>query len=86
MFPLPDLIDVKTGEEDETVLFKERCKLYRYVTEINEWKERGTGEIKILKNPQTNTQRVVMRREQVSNVSVSLSPYLCRCLPVYLSF
>lgn len=30
VIPLPDLIEVKTGEEEETVLFQERAKLLRY--------------------------------------------------------
>lgn len=28
---LPDLVEVKTGEEDETVLYAHRAKLYRFV-------------------------------------------------------
>lgn len=63
--PLPDLVEVKTGEENEEIVFKERCKLYRYWPETKEWKERGAGDVKVLKNPQDNTYRVVMRREQV---------------------
>lgn len=46
--PLPDAIVVTTGEEDETVLFNERAKVFRYVTETKEWKERGVGQFKIL--------------------------------------
>ena len=58
-------VEVKTGEEDEEVLFKERCKLYRFATETKEWKEKGVGEIKILKHKQTSAYRVLMRRDQV---------------------
>ena len=58
-------VEVKTGEEDEEVLFKERCKLYRFFPETKEWKEKGVGEIKILRHKETNAHRVLMRRDQV---------------------
>lgn len=38
---LPDEIVVTTGEENETKLFGERAKLYRYDAESKQWKERG---------------------------------------------
>jgi hypothetical protein len=59
------VVEVKTGEEDEDVMFANRCKLYRYDKDTAQWKERGTGEIKILSNPASIKCRVVMRREQV---------------------
>ena len=43
-----DEVEVKTGEEDDQVLFMSRAKLYRFVE--GEWKERGLGDMKILKN------------------------------------
>lgn len=43
-------VDVKTGEEDEAVLYSHRAKLFRYDGETKEWKERGIGDIKILKH------------------------------------
>ena len=58
-------VEVKTGEEDEEVLFKERCKLFRFAAEKKEWKEKGVGEIKILRHKITNVHRVLMRRDQV---------------------
>jgi E3 SUMO-protein ligase RanBP2 len=58
-------VDVKTGEEDENILFCERAKLYRFDSSTNEMKARGTGEIKILQHKTTNLCRVLMRREQV---------------------
>eukprot|EP00117_Sycon_ciliatum_P036551 scpid12756/ scgid5903/ E3 SUMO-protein ligase RanBP2; 358 kDa nucleoporin; Nuclear pore complex protein Nup358; Nucleoporin Nup358; Ran-binding protein 2; p270; Putative peptidyl-prolyl cis-trans isomerase; Rotamase len=64
--PLPDLVEVKTGEEDEEAVFRERCKLYRYTGE--EWKERGLGEMKILRHKQRGNYRVLMRREQIHKV------------------
>jgi E3 SUMO-protein ligase RanBP2 len=58
-------VEVKTGEEDEDILFKERCKLYRFHPETKEWKEKGVGEIKILKHKESSSYRVLMRRDQV---------------------
>lgn len=50
--PLPDAITVSTGEEEETILFGERAKLFRYDADTKEWKERGVGQLKILYHPQ----------------------------------
>lgn len=63
--PLPELIDVKTGEEGQEVLFEERSKLFRFDSNTKEWKERGVGKMKILKDPTTAAVRFLMRREQV---------------------
>uniref|UniRef100_A0A182PKP1 Uncharacterized protein n=1 Tax=Anopheles epiroticus TaxID=199890 RepID=A0A182PKP1_9DIPT len=62
---LPDEIEVRTGEEEETKLFGERAKLYRYDSATKEWKERGVGELKILHHPVRNTYRLLLRREQI---------------------
>lgn len=63
IIPLPDEIEVKTGEENEDITFSERCKLFRFAS--NEWKERGIGNIKILRNKDTGKYRLLMRREQI---------------------
>ncbi|XP_039539365.1 uncharacterized protein LOC120487190 isoform X1 [Pimephales promelas] len=63
--PLPDLIDISTGEENERVVFSHRAKLFRFDRESIEWKERGVGEIKILQNDKPRSARLVMRRERV---------------------
>lgn len=63
--PLPDLVEVTSGEENEQVLFSHRAKLYRYDKDANQWKERGIGDIKILQNYDDKQVRIVMRRDQV---------------------
>ena len=68
VIPLPELVEVKTGEEDEEVLFTNRAKLFRFVAETKEWKERGIGDFKVLKNKQTGKVRFLMRREQVLKI------------------
>nr|BAH13377.1 unnamed protein product [Homo sapiens] len=44
--------EIKTLEEDEEELFKMRAKLFRFASEndLPEWKERGTGDVKLLKH------------------------------------
>eukprot|EP00088_Acartia_fossae_P031605 TRINITY_DN32467_c0_g1_i1.p1 TRINITY_DN32467_c0_g1~~TRINITY_DN32467_c0_g1_i1.p1 ORF type:complete len:282 (-),score=109.01 TRINITY_DN32467_c0_g1_i1:114-959(-) len=66
---LPE-IEVNSGEDDEEEIVRIRAKLYRYAHECEppEWKERGTGDIRILKNPELHTCRVVMRREKTLKV------------------
>ncbi|CAF0865157.1 unnamed protein product [Rotaria sp. Silwood1] len=61
-------VEIKTGEEDENILFCQRAKLYRYDSTINEMKERGIGEMKILQHKTTNLCRILMRREQILKV------------------
>ena len=68
IIPLPDKVDVKTGEEDEEVMFSHRAKLYRFVSKDKQWKERGVGDIKLLRNRQSGKMRVLMRRDQVLKI------------------
>ncbi|XP_041055425.1 E3 SUMO-protein ligase RanBP2 isoform X2 [Carcharodon carcharias] len=68
VIPLPDLIDVSTGEENEQVIFCHRAKLYRYDKEVCQWKERGIGDLKILQNYDSKKVRIVMRRDQVLKI------------------
>ncbi|XP_076858216.1 E3 SUMO-protein ligase RanBP2 isoform X2 [Brachyhypopomus gauderio] len=63
--PMPDLVKLSTGEENEQVVFSHRAKLYRYDKDLGQWKERGIGDLKILQNYDTKRTRLVMRRDQV---------------------
>jgi E3 SUMO-protein ligase RanBP2 len=69
--PLPDKIDVVTGEENETALFTHRAKLFRFVS--GEFKERGVGDFKILRHNQTGKTRCVMRREIVHKLCANFA-------------
>ncbi|XP_058446264.1 E3 SUMO-protein ligase RanBP2 isoform X2 [Malaya genurostris] len=69
VIPLPEKVDVKTGEEDEDVLYSHRAKLYRFVDK--EWKERGIGDVKILKHRTSGKLRVLMRRDQVLKICLN---------------
>ncbi|KAF7199700.1 ran-specific GTPase-activating protein [Nothobranchius furzeri] len=62
--------DVKTLEEDEEELFKMRAKLYRFASENDppEWKERGTGDVKLLKHKEKGTIRLLMRRDRTLKI------------------
>lgn len=62
---LPEVC-IPTLEEDEAEMIKLRAKLFRYDKNENppEWKERGTGDIKLLRHREKNSVRVVMRRDK----------------------
>ena len=55
---LPEVQKV-TGEEAEECIFKMRSKLYRFRDQ--QWKERGTGNCKLMRNRETKKIRFVMR-------------------------
>lgn len=61
-------VAVKTFEEDEHVLFKMRAKLFRHDKTAGEWKERGTGDVKLLQHKKTKKVRLVMRRDKTLKV------------------
>ncbi|KAJ2120303.1 Ran GTPase binding protein Sbp1, partial [Coemansia sp. RSA 1935] len=51
-------VEVKTHEEDEDSIFKMRAKLFRFDTQGVEWKERGTGDVKLLKHKENGKIRL----------------------------
>ncbi|XP_052062962.1 uncharacterized protein LOC127702710 [Mytilus californianus] len=63
---LPDLIATKTGEEEGETVFCEKATLLRFDDGL--WKERGSGELKLLRHKQTKRVQLLMRRDQVLKV------------------
>ena len=52
-------VAVVSGTEGETCIFKQRVKLFRF--RDNQWKERGVGNGKLLRNKEKKQIRFVMR-------------------------
>ncbi|GMM50743.1 Ran GTPase-binding protein [Starmerella bacillaris] len=61
-------VEVRTNEEDEETLFKTRAKLFRFDKDLNEWKERGTGDVKFLQHKISNKVRILMRRDKTLKI------------------
>lgn len=61
-------VEVVTLEENEDVLLELHAKLFRYDLTMREWKERGTGEAKILKHKETGQHRLLMRRDKTHKI------------------
>jgi len=65
---LTEKVETKTNEELEEQTFKMRAKLFKFVREGNEWKERGTGDVRLLKHKENGKVRLVMRRDKTLKV------------------
>ncbi|KAK3322188.1 ran-specific GTPase-activating protein [Apodospora peruviana] len=65
---LTEKVEVRTNEESEEQLFKMRAKLFKFVRESAEWKERGTGDVRLLKHLENGKTRLVMRRDKTLKV------------------
>ncbi|PTD08379.1 Ran-specific GTPase-activating protein 1 [Fusarium culmorum] len=65
---LTEKVDTKTNEEAEEQTFKMRAKLFKFVKESSEWKERGTGDVRLLKHKENGKTRLVMRRDKTLKV------------------
>jgi len=68
--PLVNLekVEVRTNEESEESVFKMRAKLFKFDRDAREWKERGTGDVKLLKHKESKKVRLVMRRDKTHKV------------------
>jgi Ran-binding protein 1 len=65
---LTEKVETKTHEELEEEMFKMKAKLFRFDRESREWKERGTGLVRLLKHKENGKTRLVMRREKTLKV------------------
>lgn len=65
---LTEKVETKTNEESEEQLFKMRAKLFKFNKESSEWKERGTGDVRLLKHKENGKTRLVMRRDKTLKV------------------
>jgi len=70
-----EAIEVKTHEEDEDIVYKERAKLFLFdETMLNRgtgsktWNERGVGEVKLLKHKENSRIRILMRQEKTMKI------------------
>jgi len=70
---LTEQVNTKTGEEEDEVVFKLRAKLFRFDSASSEWKERGTGDVRLLQNKQSKKIRLVMRRDKTLKVCANHS-------------
>merc|ERR1712001_614496 len=67
---LPEM-EVPTGEEEEEEAFKIRAKLFRFdsIADPPEWKERGTGDVKLMAQKNNKGKiRVLMRRDKTFKI------------------
>ncbi|KAI4135966.1 MAG: hypothetical protein LQ347_000198 [Umbilicaria vellea] len=65
---LTEKVDTKTNEELEEQTFKMRAKLFKFDRDSREWKERGTGDVRLLKHKDNGKTRLVMRRDKTLKV------------------
>ena len=65
---MTEKVETATNEEKEEQTFKMRAKLFRFDRESKEWKERGTGDVRLLKHKENEKTRLVMRRDKTLKV------------------
>jgi hypothetical protein len=74
-------VEAKNLEENEEVLLVVRAKLYRYEDSDKEWKERGTGECKILQDRDSKKIRILMRRDKIFKICANHYSMLMPIVP-----
>ncbi|XP_076112788.1 uncharacterized protein LOC143080688 [Mytilus galloprovincialis] len=63
---LPDGVETKNGEKEGETVFCEKATLLRF--DDGFWKERGSGELQLLRHKQTKRVQLLMRQDQVLNI------------------
>jgi len=70
-----DEVETKNGEEDEETLYSMRSKLFVFGETLldvgtgnKSWRERGIGEVKILRHREHQRTRVLMRQEKTMKI------------------
>ena len=85
---MTEKVETKTNEEAEEQTFKMRAKLFKFDRESREWKERGTGDVRLLKHRENLKTRLVMRRDKTLKVCANhygeCSAKLLDCQEVWL--
>eukprot|EP00249_Psilotum_nudum_P036006 c6151_g1_i1 orf=401-1060(-) len=61
-------VPVTTGEESEEALLDMKAKLYRFDKEGKQWKERGVGQVRLLKHKETGKIRLLMRQNKTLKI------------------
>ena len=61
---LPEVTMTKSWDADADTVFSHRSKLYGFDCNSRAWKERGFGDLKIMKHRETGQVKLIMRREQ----------------------
>ena len=73
----------ETGEENEDLIFKIRAKLFRWRSD--EWKERGTGDLKFLRHKLNKKIRLILRQDKtlkaMANFIISEKDPVCDIKP-----
>jgi hypothetical protein len=80
-------IEPVTGEENDEEIAKFRSKVYRFRNK--QWKERGVGELKFLKNKTTKFIRILVRADKthkcIMNHLIQFKEILCKLSPLKTS-
>jgi Ran-binding protein 1 len=71
---------VSNGEEKEDILFKMRAKIYRW--RDDEWKERGTGMMKLLRHKENYRIRFIMRQEKTLKVIANFTSKVYKLIEI----
>lgn len=64
-------VDTKTGEEDYDVVWEQKARIQRFDEGENQWKDRGTGDARIIKNRNNGMVLFLLRREAIGKLAAN---------------